>query len=284
MDNRSPTLGRPDADDPALAQLRTVLTARPRPPRPGPLTTSLVFGWRTLLRIKHLPEQMIDVTAFPIMLTLMFTFLFGGAIAGSTTEYVQFLQPGILVQTIVMITMTTGSSLNSDVVSGVFDRFRSLSIWQPAVLVGALIGDAVRYLLGAVIVLVLSLILGFRPEGGFLGVLAGVALVLIFSFSLGWLWTMLGLLLRTPQSVTSLSMFVMLPLTFASNIFVDPKTMPGWLESVVGCNPITHLTAAVRAAMQGTLTSGQTGVVLLWCAGLVGVFAPLTMRLYRTKH
>ena len=272
------------ADELALAHLRGVLTSRPRPPRPGPLTTSLVFGKRTLLKLKHLPEQLIDVTAFPIMLTLMFTYLFGGAIAGSTGDYLQYLQPGILVQTIVMITMTTGSALNTDRVSGVFDRFRSLSIWRPAPLVGALLGDGARYLLGCVIVMSLSLVLGFRPAGGFGGVLAGVALVLVFSFSLGWLWTMLGLLLRTPQAVTSLSMFVMLPLTFASNIFVDPKTMPGWLETVVGLNPITHLTTAVRAAMQGTLTSGQTGVVLLWCAGLVGVFAPVTMRLYRTRH
>ncbi|HSK83431.1 MAG TPA: hypothetical protein VK902_08505, partial [Rubrobacter sp.] len=120
------------------------------------------------------------MTAFPIMFTLMFTYLFGGALAGSTGEYLQFLLPGILVQTVVFITMYTGMGLNTDISKGAFDRFRSLPIWRPATLVGALLGDAARYAMASAMVIVL----GFRPAGGAAGVLLSVALVLVFSFGL----------------------------------------------------------------------------------------------------
>ena len=178
------------------------------------------------MKIKHVPEQLFDVTAFPIMFTLIFTYLFGGALAGSTGEYLQYLLPGILVQTVVFITIYTGFGLNTDITKGVFDRFRSLPIWRPAALVGALLGDAARYTMASTMVVVLGLVLGFRPDGGVLGVLMSVALLLVFSFALSWIWTALGLVLRTPNSVMGVSMMVLFPLTFASNIFVDPRTMP----------------------------------------------------------
>ena len=263
--------------------LHAALSARKRPPRPNALSTSLTLGWRALLKIKHVPEQLFDVTAFPIMFTLMFTYLFGGALAGSTGEYLQFLLPGILVQTVVFITIYTGFTLNGDISKGVFDRFRSLPIWRPAVLVGALLGDAARYTMASTMVIVLGLVLGFRPAGGVIGVLLSVALLLVFSFSLSWIWTTLGLILRTPNSVMGVSMMVLFPLTFASNIFVDPRTMPSWLETIVGANPITHLVTAVRGLMSGTVTPGQIGWVLLISGALVAVFAPLTMYLYRNK-
>ena len=263
--------------------LRSALSDRKRPPRANALSASLTFGWRALLKIKHVPEQLFDVTAFPIMFTLIFTYLFGGAIAGSTGEYLQFLLPGILVQTVVFITIYTGFGLNTDITKGVFDRFRSLPVWHPAALVGALIGDAARYAMASAMVIVLGLILGFRPEGGVAGVLLSVALLLVFSFSLSWIWTALGLILRTPNAVMGVSMMVLFPLTFASNIFVDPKTMPNWLETTVGANPVTHLATAVRGLMHGTVTAGQIGWVLLISAALVVIFAPLTMYLYRNK-
>ena len=263
--------------------LRSALSSRARPPRPNALSASLTFGWRALLKIKHVPEQLFDVTAFPIMFTLMFTYLFGGALAGSTGAYLQFLLPGILVQTVVFITMYTGMGLNTDITKGVFDRFRSLPIWHPSALVGALLGDAARYAMASAMVIVLGLILGFRPEGGAIGVLLAVALVLVFSFALSWVWTVLGLLLRTPNSVMMASFFILFPLTFASNIFVDPRTMPSWLEVAVGFNPITYLVTAVRSLMHGTVATGQIGLVLLTSAVLIAVFAPLTMFLYRSK-
>jgi ABC-2 type transport system permease protein len=217
------------------------------------------------------------------MFTLMFTYLFGGALAGSTGEYLQFLLPGILVQTVVFITIYTGFGLNTDVTKGVFDRFRSLPIWRPAALVGALLGDAARYTMASAVVIVLGLVLGFRPAGGIVGVLLSVALLLVFSFSLSWIWTMLGLILRTPNSVMGVSMMILFPLTFVSNIFVEPQTMPSWLQAIVGANPITHLVTAVRGLMHGTVTAGQIGWVLLISGVLVAVFAPLTMHLYGNK-
>ena len=263
--------------------LRSVLLAGERPSRPGPVLTSLTFGWRALLKIKHVPEQLVDVTMFPIMFTLMFTYLFGGALAGSTQEYLQFLLPGILVQANVMITMNTGITLNTDIQKGVFDRFRSLPVWRPSPLVGALLGDLVRYSIGSAIVITLGLVLGFRPEGGAVGVVLSVALLLVFSFCLSWLWTMLSLILRTPNSVAGVSMMVMFPLTFVSNIFVDPKTMPGWLQAVVEVNPITHLTTVVRGLMHGSVPAGEIGWVLVSSVLLVAVFGPITMVLYRNK-
>jgi ABC-2 type transport system permease protein len=264
--------------------LHSVLSSRARPQRPNALSASLTFGWRALLKIKHVPEQLFDVTAFPIMFTLIFTYLFGGALAGSTGEYLHYLLPGILVQTVVFITIYTGFGLNTDITKGVFDRFRSLPIWRPAALVGALLGDAARYTMASTMVIVLGLLLGFRPDGGVPGVLLSVALLLVFSFGLSWIWTALGLVLRTPNSVMGVSMMVLFPLTFASNIFVDPRTMPPWLEVMVGANPITHLATAVRRLMHGTATTGQIGWVLLTSGVLVAVFAPLTMYLYRNKN
>ncbi|NJP95980.1 ABC transporter permease [Nonomuraea sp. FMUSA5-5] len=263
--------------------LRGVLLAGERPPQPGPVSTSLTFGWRALLKIKHVPEQLVDVTMFPIMFTLMFTYLFGGALAGSTQEYLQFLLPGILVQANVMITMNTGITLNTDIQKGVFDRFRSLPVWRPSPLVGALLGDLVRYSIGSAIVIMLGLVLGFRPEGGAVGVVLSVALLLVFSFCLSWLWTMLSLILRTPNSVAGVSMMVMFPLTFVSNIFVDPKTMPGWMQAVVEVSPITHLATVVRGLMDGSVPAGEIGWVLVSSVLLVAVFGPITMVLYRNK-
>ncbi|WP_298129572.1 ABC transporter permease [Micropruina sp.] len=263
--------------------LRSVLVAGERPSRPGPVLTSLTFGWRALLKIKHVPEQLVDVTMFPIMFTLMFTYLFGGALAGSTQEYLQFLLPGILVQANVMITMNTGITLNTDIQNGVFDRFRSLPVWRPSPLVGALLGDVMRYSIGSAVVIALGLVLGVRPEGGVVGVVLSVALLLVFSFCLSWLWTMLSLILRTPNSVAGVSMMVMFPLTFVSNIFVDPKTMPGWMQTVVEVNPITHLVTVVRGLMHGSVPAGEIGWVLVSSVLLVAVFGPITMVLYRNK-
>jgi len=263
------------------ADLRRALTVRQRPPRPTAVSASLTFGWRALMKIKHVPEQLFDVTAFPVMMTLIFTFLLGGALAGSPTEYLAFVLPGILVQSVVMITMYTGMSLKTDIDKGIFDRIRTLPIWQPAPLVGGLLADGVRYTLASVVTLLLGLVLGFRPGGGLLGMVFGVALLLVFAFSLSWLWTFIALLVRSPQSVMSVSMAILFPLTFISNIFVDPSTMPGWLQALVEVNPITLLVTAVRSLMHGVVTADQLGWVLLSCGVLIAVFGMLTMRRYR---
>jgi ABC-2 type transport system permease protein len=258
--------------------LRDTLAVRERPSTTTALSASLTFGWRALLKIKHIPEQLFDVTMFPIMFLLLFTYLFGGALAGSTGEYLQFVLPGILVMTVTMITMYTGSTLNTDITKGVFDRFRSLPIWQPSVLVGALLGDAVRYSLASIVIVVLGVALGFRPDAGLHGVLAAFGLLLVFCFALSWIWTLFGLLMRKPESVMYAAMMVLFPLTFMSNILVDPATMPGWLQAFVGVNPISHLVTATRGLMHGSVTAAEIGIVLAMSAALVAVFGPLTMR------
>jgi ABC-2 type transport system permease protein len=263
--------------------LRSALASSKRPRRPNALSASLTFGWRALLKIKHVPEQLFDAVGNPIIFTLLFTYLLGGAIAGSPGAYLQYLIPGILVQTVILITAYTGVNLNTDISKGVADRFRSLPIWRPAVVVGALLGDMVRYALASGIVLALGLILGFRPEG-VAGVVLSVVLLIVFAFSISWIWTALGLVARTPNSVLWVSTLIMFPLTFASNIFVEPKTMPGWLQTAVVFNPITHLVTAVRGLMSGTVLMGQIGWLLVACALLVAIFAPITMYQYGRKE
>ncbi|MEV8021726.1 ABC transporter permease [Streptomyces sp. NPDC086554] len=263
--------------------LAELLIAGDRPPRPSALSASLTFGWRAMLKIKHVPEQLFDVTAFPIMMVLMYTYLFGGALAGSPSEYIQYLLPGILVMSVVMITMYTGVSVNIDIEKGVFDRFRTLPIWRPSVMVGYLLGDALRYAIASLVMLAVGMVIGFRPEGGVLGVLAGVLLLLVFSFAFSWVWTMFGLLLRTEKSVMGVSMMVLFPLTFLSDIFVKPETMPGWLQAFVNNNPITHVASAVRDLMAGTSPGSSLVWALAWAVLLVAVFGPVTMRLYNRK-
>jgi daunorubicin/doxorubicin transport system permease protein len=252
----------------------------PRPAPPTALSASASFGWRALLKIKHVPEQLFDVIAIPIVFTLMFTYLFGGALAGSTSRYLQFILPGTLVMAVLLVTMYAGVGLNADASKGVSDRFRSLPIWRPAPIVGALLGDAARYLLAGSLVVVLGLAMGFRPAGGAPGVLAAIGLLVAFALGLSWAWTTLGLLMRTPQAVMSIGTVVLFPLTLASNVFVRPQTMPGWLQAFVNVNPVSHLVTAERGLMQGQAATGQVALVLLATAALVAVFAPLTVHLY----
>lgn len=271
--------------DPGLTSptLRDTLARGPRPPRATAASASLTFATRALLRIKHVPEQMADAIMIPILFTVMFTYLFGGALAGSTGEYLQFLLPGTMVFAVLLITVYAGVNLNTDVTKGVLDRFRSMPIWRPALIVGGLVSDAGRNLLAAGLVVGLGLAMGFRPDAGVTGVLAAIGLLLVFAFGVSWIWATLGLVLRTPTSVTMVSFLVQFPLTFASNVFVDPATMPGWLQTFVEANPVSLLVDTVRGLMHGTATSTQVGGVLLASAAIVAVFGPLTMRLYRTR-
>ena len=265
-------------------KIRSVLVpAEQRPAPAGAVSASLTYGWRALLKIKHIPEQLFDVTVFPIMMTVMFTYIFGGAIAGSVDGYVQWLIPGIFVQTMIMITMYTGLTLNRDISKGVFDRFRSLPTWRPAQLVGALLGDQIRYVLAGTIILIVGFVMGFRPEGGLTGVVMAFVLLLLFSFSLSWVWTVISLLVRTEQAAMGISMFIMMPLTFASNIFVDPGTMPSWLQGAVEVNPVSVVVTAIRELMAGMGDFGSVTLVLVYCAVLIGVFGPVSMYFYNRK-
>lgn len=262
--------------------VRMVLSTGERPTRPSAVSASLTFAWRGLLKIKHVPDQLFDVTLTPVMFTLLFTYLFGGALTGSTSAYLQFLLPGILVITALFTTVHSGVILNTDVTKGVVDRFRSLPIWRSAPLVGFVLSDSLRYLIASGVVIVLGLTLGFRPQAGAAGVLAAVSLVVVFASGLAWLFATIGLLMRTPSAAMNLGVTLIFPLTFVSNIFVLPETMPSWLQAVVDVNPITHLVSATRGLMAGTVAASEIVVVLVTAVALTVVFAPVTRRLYRT--
>ena len=261
-----------------------ILASTPRPRAASALSASMTLGWRALLKIKHVPFQLFDVTVFPLMMTLMFTFLFGGALAGSPKEYIQYLLPGIMVQAIVFITVYTGVGLNTDITKGLFDRFRSVPIWQPAPIFGALLGDVLRYSIAAMMVIGLGVILGFRPAGGAIGVILAVALVITFAFSVSWMWIIVGMLVKTPESVMTSSFLLLFPMTFASNIFVDPATMPGWLQRVVQFNPVTHLTTASRGLMHGNVAATNVIWVLVASVVITAIFAPIALRMYHKER
>jgi ABC-2 type transport system permease protein len=257
-----------------------ILSIHDRPRDPGALSAVLTLAWRAMLKIKHVPFQLFDVTAFPIMFTLLFAFLFGGALEGSPRAYVQYLIPGIVVQTVVFITVYTGVGLNTDIGKGLFDRFRSLPMWQPAPIFGALTGDLFRYSLASAIVLAVGLILGFRPGGGVVGVVAAVALVVLFGLCLSWFWIIVGMLVKSPESVMTTSFLFLMPLTFASDIFVRISTMPAWLQVVVGNNPVTRLSTASRGLMHGESVGGDVLYVLAASAVTAAVAGPVAMRMY----
>jgi len=266
------------ADEDAV---RRAIASSARPLQPSGMSAAFTFGWRGMLKVKHVPEQLLDVTITPVMFVLMFTYIFGGAIAGSTGEYLDYLLPGILVMSVLFTTVYSGVALNTDLTKGVVDRFRSLPIWRPAPLLGSLLGDSVRYLLSGTVIIVLGLALGFRPDAGVVGVVAALALVVVFAFGLSWVFTTLGLLLRSPSAVMNAGFMGIFPLTFLSNVFVDPKTLPGPLKAFVRVNPISILATTSRGLMHGNARATDVATVLAVAAVLTVVFAPLTARLYR---
>lgn len=268
-------------DQPKSTVAASLLTPGP-PARANAWQSASAFASRAMLKIKHVPEQLFDVTVFPVMTTLMFTYLFGVALAGTTGDYLQFLLPGVMVMSIVMITMHSGASLLTDLRTGVFDRFRTLRIWRPAPLVGYLMGDMVRYTAAGITVSLVGLAIGYRP-GSILGMLAGIALVVLFAFALSWVWMLFGFIMRSEKSVMGVSLVVLFPITFLSNVFVAPSTMPGWLRAGIEVNPITHLVAAVRSLMDGKPDVGEILWVLVSVVVLITVFGFLTMRQYNRR-
>ncbi len=255
----------------------------PRPPAPSALSNALVFGWRAVLKFKHVPEQLFDLVMTPIMFTLLFTFVFGGALAGSPGTYLQVFLPGILVQTVVFNAVYSGMGLSTDLGKGLFDRFRSLPIWPLSPFAGLMVGDILRHLIAGGIILSIGLLLGYRPEAGIGGVIAAFALLVAIGFGMGWIFIVLGLLIRTPMTVMTIGFTVLFPLVFASNIMVAPETMPGWLRAFVEVNPVSLMTSAMRGLMGGGVTSRELLLALAAPIALTLVLAPVTLALYRRR-
>ncbi|WP_328708437.1 ABC transporter permease [Microbispora hainanensis] len=265
--------------DPAAAVARTT----PRSSLQETWVQTLSMAWRALKKMRRKPEQFFDVLIQPLLFTAMFAFIFGGAISGSVSNYLPILIPGILAQTALTVCMATGVQLREDMDKGVFDRFKSLPIARIAPLAGPMIADLIRYGIASVLTVVTGLIIGYRPGGGVLGCIGGVALTIIAGWSLAWIFTWLGTMARSAQSVQGISMMIMFPLTFLSNAFVPAKTLPGWLEAFVKVNPVSHVVSAVRDLFNDGAVTAEVGWAVVGCAVVVAVFAPLAVRSYSRK-
>ena len=264
--------------------LQQTIISSHRPTPPHALSSVGTFAMRSLLKTKHTPMALMDITAMPILFLIMFTYLFGGAIAGSVQDYLQFILPGILVQTVIQITMYTGLDLNKDLQKGFFDRQRTLPIWSPSSLVGSMTFDVLRYTIACLIMIGFAMILGFRPQGTLIGLVSAVGLLLIFSFSLSWIWTVLALIMESENALMATSMMIIFPLTFLSSAFVDPETMPRVLEVFVSINPISMLVDSVRGLMHGYTVRTEIVWTLISSGILLAIFGPLTMYLYKSKN
>lgn len=240
-----------------------------------------VLAKRNLIKMVRTPEQFIDVTLQPVIFLLLFVYVFGGALAhGSQHNYLEFLLPGLLGQTIAMTSITIGSNMNTDIAKGIFDRFRSLPITRAAPLVGAVFAEFARYLIVCVVTVGFGYAVGFRIGTDPLKLIAAVAVAICFALSFVWVSVFVGMTVRTAGAVQGVMFLFIFPLSFGSNVFVQASTMPGWLQAFVKVNPMSHLVSAVRGLMLGGPVGSQIGWTFAWCAGLLVVFFPLALRAY----
>lgn len=247
------------------------------------LHDTMIMALRGLMKIRRTPEQLLDVTLQPIIFTLLFTFIFGGAVAGNVAAYLPLVIPGILVQSVLTGSSATGTQLREDMDKGVFDRFRTLPMARIAPLAGALTADIVRYLIAITITMLMGALLGWRPGGGAAGVIGAVVLLVACAWALSWIFAFLGVISRSAAGVQGVSFLVLFPLTFLSNAFVPVDTLPEWLQRFVMINPVTHLINALRDLL-GQGAFGQEGLLaLLGAVILVVIMAPLTVRVYKTR-
>ena len=244
---------------------------------------SAALAKRSLLKTMRTPEALIDVTLQPVIFLLLFTYVFGGAIAGSQSAYLRYLLPGILAQTIAMSATAIGVNMNTDISKGVFDRFRSLPIARSAPLVGAVLADFVRYALVAVITLGVGYAMGFRIDTDPLQAAAGLLLAATFALAMSWVSVFIGMLARTPGAVQGFMFLLVLPLSFGSSTFVQANTLPGWMQGFVHVNPITHLAGASRSLFLGGPLADHLIWTFGWIIGLTAVFMPLALRAYGRK-
>jgi ABC-2 type transport system permease protein len=227
-------------------------------------------------------ELLIFATVQPVMFVLLFVYVFGGAIeVPGFADYNQFLLPGIFAQTVVFGSAFTGVGLAEDLQKGLVDRLRSLPMAQSAVLVGRTVSDLVRNVLTFAIMLLIAFAVGFRFEGSLAEAAAATLLLLLFSYALSWVQALIGLSVRSVEAANSAGFIWMFPLTFVSSAFVDPSTMPGWLQPIARNNPFTTVTNAGRALYNGLPVGGDLLASVLWSLAIIAVFATLSIRKYR---
>ncbi|MGH4023518.1 MAG: ABC transporter permease [Pseudonocardiaceae bacterium] len=260
--------------------------ARELAPRVGPVEgarQTMTLAWRTLVQIRHNPWELGDFSFQPIIFVLLFTYVFGGAIADSTDAYLTFALPGLIVMNMIFVTMYVGMGLNTDLTKGVFDRLRSLPLARWAPLTGRMTADLVKHAWSIALLLGVGVLLGFRIGTSVLEVLAAVALILVFALAFSWVSVLVGVLAKDPEKVQIFGMTALFPVTFVSNALAPTETMPGWLQAFVKVNPVTLLSDASRGLMVGGPVVGPVAGSLLWAAVLVAVFAPLSLRALKRR-
>jgi ABC-2 type transport system permease protein len=263
--------------DPTVAVGR----ARPHPSAAETVTQTFSMAWRALKKMRRNPEQFFDVTLQPLLFTAMFAWVFGGAISGDVQSYLPLMIPGIVAQTVLTTCMATGVQMREDMEKGVFDRFKSLPIARIAPLAGPMVADLVRYLIAASLTFLTGMVMGYRPQGGVLGVLAAIGLAMFIGWSMAWIFTWIGTIARSARAVQGFSMMILFPLTFLSNAFVPVSTLPDWLQTFVKLNPVSLLVSATRdLANEGAVTA-QVGWTLLAGLVVIAIFAPLSVRSYK---
>ena len=238
---------------------------------------TLTIARRDLLHIRSDPEQLVGMTIQPLMFLLLFVYVFGGAIAGSSSEYLQFALPGLIIQSVTFTGFVTALGLNQDFQRGIVDRFRSLPIARSAVIGGRIASDAVRVVWSVFIIAFFGVLLGFDFENGFVAGVAGLAVACAFGITVCWPMAFIGIVAKAPESVNTYGFLLVLPLTFASSVFAPPESMPGWLQPFVKVNPVTKVTDATRALMLGGPVADDLIAAFLWMVGITAVFAPLAI-------
>lgn len=247
------------------------------------VSQTMTMAWRATKKMRRNPEQFFDVTFQPILFTAMFAYIFGGAVSGDVASYLPLMIPGILAQTTLTACMATGVQLREDMDKGVFDRFKSLPIARVAPLAGPMVADLLRYLIAVTLTLVMGILMGYRPGGGVVGVVATGLFVVLCGWSLAWIFTFVGTLARSAQSVQGISLMIMFPLTFLSNAYVPVSTLPDWLARFVQVNPVSHIVSAARGLANQGVVNADLGWALLGCAVVIAVFAPMSVRVYTRK-
>jgi oleandomycin transport system permease protein len=255
-------------------------------PRVGPLDglrQSLTLAWRTIVQVRHNPWELSDFSIQPIMFVLLFTFVFGGAIAGDWRSYLTFMLPGMLVMNMLFVTLYVAQGLNTDLTKGVFDRLRSLPIARWAPLAGRIAADQVKQMWSIILVLAVGMLLGFRIGNGWVGLLGAVALLLVFALAFSWVSVLIGLRAKDPERVQIFGFTALFPVTFVSNVFVPAETMPSWLKAFVDVNPVSILADASRGLIHGGPVATPVLQSLMWAAVITLVFAPLSVWTFKRK-
>ncbi|MEZ0064705.1 oleandomycin transport system permease protein [Streptacidiphilus sp. MAP12-20] len=238
---------------------------------------------RNLMRIKADPESMLDALLMPILFTVLFVYVFGGAVAGNAHNYIQYMVPGMLGQIGISLAMAVGTGLNSDFTTGVMDRFRTLPIGRASVLVAKLLSESCRSAVSLVILISFAMCLGLRIHTGPLQLLAALGLAMAFGTGMVWVSMLLGMAMKNPQSVQGVGMLIIMPLQFGSSTFAPVHSMPGWLQSFTKFNPLSALADSSRALINGGPVLHPALEVLAWAVGLTVVFAPLAVARFRKR-